>query len=86
MKAIRAGHEEIRKMLAFINSIVAEIGKPKKNFTPVELDHALLADVYANHLEDVKAAMNTDDKNIRDAAMLPIMDAIAAEPPRADRR
>ena len=81
MKAIRAGHEEIRKMLAFINSIVAEIGKPKKTFTPVELDHALLADVYANHLEDVKAAMNTDDKNVRDAAMLPIMDAIAAEHP-----
>ena len=81
MKAIRAGHEEIRKMLGFINSIVAEIGKPKKSFTPVELDHALLADVYANHLEDVKAAMNTDDKNVRDAAMLPIMDAIAAEHP-----
>ena len=81
MKAIRAGHEEIRKMLAFINSIVAEIGKPKKSFTPVELDHDLLADVYANHLEDVKAAMNTDDKNVRDAAMLPIMDAIAAEHP-----
>uniref|UniRef100_UPI003FEF40BB polyribonucleotide nucleotidyltransferase n=1 Tax=Gemmiger formicilis TaxID=745368 RepID=UPI003FEF40BB len=81
MKAIRAGHEEIKKMLAFINSIVAEIGKPKKSFTPVELDHALLADVYANHLADVKAAMNTDDKNVRDAAMLPIMDAIAAEHP-----
>ena len=81
MRAIRAGHEEIRKMLAFINGIVAEIGKPKKSFTPVELDHALLADVYANHLEDVKAAMNTDDKNVRDAAMLPIMDAIAAEHP-----
>ena len=81
MKAIRAGHEEIKKMLAFINSIVAEIGKPKKSFTPVELDHALLADVYANHLEDVKTAMNTDDKNVRDAAMLPIMDAIAAEHP-----
>ena len=81
MKAIRAGHEEIKKMLAFINSIVAEIGKPKKAFTPVELDHALLADVYAKHLDDVKSAMNTDDKNVRDAAMLPIMDAIAAEHP-----
>ena len=81
MKAIRAGHEEIKKMLAFINSIVAEIGKPKKNFTPVELDHALLADVYAKHLDEVKAAMDTDDKNVRDAAMLPIMDAIAAEHP-----
>ena len=81
MKAIRAGHEEIKKMLAFINSIVAEIGKPKKSFTPVELDHALLADVYAKHLDEVKVAMDTDDKNVRDAAMLPIMDAIAAEHP-----
>ena len=81
MKAIRTGHEEIKKMLAFINSIVAEIGKPKKSFTPVELDHALLADVYAKHLDEVKNAMNTDDKNVRDAAMLPIMDAIAAEHP-----
>ena len=81
MKAIRAGHEEIKKMLAFINSIVAEIGKPKKGFTPVELDHALLADVYAKHLDEVKVAMDTDDKNVRDAAMLPIMDAIAAEHP-----
>ena len=81
MRAIRAGHEEIKKMLAFINGIVAEIGKPKKSFTPVELDHALLADVYAKHLEDVKKAMDTDDKNVRDAAMLPIMDAIAEEHP-----
>ena len=76
MKAIRAGHEEIKKMLAFINGIVAEIGKPKKSFTPVELDHALLADVYAKHLDEVKAAMDTDDKNVRDAALLPIMDEI----------
>ena len=81
MDAIKAGHEEIKKLLTFMNGIVAEIGKPKKSFTPVELDHALLADVYAKHLEDVKAAMNTDDKNVRDAAMLPIMDAIAQEHP-----
>ena len=81
MDAIKAGHEEIKKLLTFMNGIVAEIGKPKKSFTPVELDHALLADVYAKHLEDVKAAMNTDDKNVRDAAMLPIMDAIAEEHP-----
>ena len=81
MQAIKAGHAEIKKMLAFINSIVAEIGKPKKTFTPVELDHALLADVYANHLGEVKAAMDTDDKNVRDAALLPIMDKIAEEHP-----
>ena len=81
MEAIRAGHAEIKKMLAFIRSIVDEIGKPKKTFTPVELDHGLLADVYAKHLDEVKKAMDTDDKNVRDAALLPIMDAIAAEHP-----
>ena len=81
MQAIKAGHTEIKKMLAFINSIVAEIGKPKKTFTPVELDHDLLADVYANHLDEVKAAMDTDDKNVRDAALLPIMDKIAEDHP-----
>ena len=37
--------------------------------------------VYAKHLDEVKAAMDTDDKNVRDAALLPIMDAIAAEHP-----
>ena len=81
MEAIRAGHAEIKKMLAFIRSIVDEIGKPKKTFTPVELDHGLLADVYAKHLDEVKKAMDTDDKNVRDAALLPIMDAIAEEHP-----
>ena len=82
MKAIRAGHERRSgRCLAFINSIVAEIGKPKKASPPWSLTMPLLADVYANHLADVKAAMNTDDKNVRDAAMLPIMDAIAAEHP-----
>ena len=81
MEAIKAGHAEIKKMLAFIRSIVAEIGKPKKTFTPVELDHGLLADVYAKHLDEVKKAMDTDDKNVRDAALLPIMDAIAEEHP-----
>ena len=78
---IKLAHETNQKIVAFINEIVAEIGKPKKSFTPVELDHALLADVYAKHLDEVKAAMDTDDKNVRDAAMLPIMDAIAAEHP-----
>ncbi len=84
MKAIKTGHAEIKKMLAFINGIVAEIGKPKKEFTPMELDAGLMADVVAKHLDDFKAAMDTDDKNVRDAAILPILDAIQAEHPEVD--
>ena len=84
MAAIKAGHAEIKKMLAFINSIVAEIGKPKADFPSMDLDHDLLADVKARHLDQFKAAMDTDDKNVRDAALLPIMDEIAAEHPELD--
>ena len=84
MAAIKAGHAEIKKMLAFINSIVAEIGKPKVDFQSADLDMELLADVKAKHLDEFKAAMDTDDKNVRDAALLPIMDKIAEEHPELD--
>ncbi len=84
MEAIKTGHAEIKKMLTFINSIVAEIGKPKIEFAPVELDYDLLKEISAAHLDEFKAAMDTDDKNVRDAALLPIMDKIAEEHPDLD--
>ena len=84
MDAIKAGHAEIKKMIAFIKSIVAEIGKPKVEFQSADLDMEMLADVKAKHLDEFKAAMDTDDKNVRDAALLPIMDKIAEEHPELD--
>ena len=84
MAAIKAGHAEIQKLLAFINGIVAEIGKPKIEFQPMDLDHDLFDAVKAAHLDEFKAAMDTDDKNVRDAALLPIMDKIAEEHPDLD--
>ena len=84
MAAIKAGHAEIKKMLAFINGIVAEIGKPKIEFTSMDLDYDLLKEISADHLDEFKAAMDTDDKNVRDAALLPIMDKIAEEHPDLD--
>ncbi len=84
MAAIKAGHAEIKKMLAFINGIVAEIGKPKIEFTSMDLDYDLLKEISAAHLDEFKAAMDTDDKNVRDAALLPIMDKIAEEHPDRD--
>ena len=84
MAAIKAGHAEIKKMLAFINGIVAEIGKPKIEFTSMDLDYDLLKEISAAHLDEFKAAMDTDDKNVRDAALLPIMDKIAEEHPDLD--
>ena len=72
MNAIKAGDAEIQKIITFINSIVAEIGQPKVEFQSMELDHDLLDEVKANYLDAFKAAMDTDDKTVRDARLLPI--------------
>ena len=76
LDAIKIAHGEIKKIIAFIQGIVAEIGKPKKEFVEVDLDHDLF--------EAVKAAMDTDDKNVRDAALLPLREQLSAEYPELD--
>ena len=47
LKAIMTGHEEIKKMVAFINDIKAQIGKPKFEFESMEVDHDLFDAVEA---------------------------------------
>ncbi len=75
-EAIMLAHEEIKKLCGFINSIVAEIGKPKFTYESAEIDPALFDAVYDFCAEDVKVALDTDDKNIRDARMAPITEAV----------
>ena len=41
LKAILTGHEEIKKIVAFINDIKAQIGKKKFEFESMEVDHDL---------------------------------------------
>ena len=67
--AIMAAHEEIKKLVAFIDGIVAEVGKPKFEYESGDVDHDLYDKVKAFCIEDVKKALDTDDKNVRDAAM-----------------
>ena len=76
LKAIMTGHEEIKKMVAFINDIKAQIGKPKFEFESMEVDHDLFDAVEAMVGEQVKVALDTDDKNVRDARLQPIIDAV----------
>ena len=75
-QAIMAAHEEIKGVLGFINGIVAEIGKPKFSYPSGELDHDMFDKVFAFCEQDVMAALDTDDKNVRDARMVPVKDAI----------
>ena len=77
LRAIKEAHVEIKKMIEFINGIVSEIGKPKIEFQSMELDHDLFEAVKDEFLDDFKAAMDTDDKTVRDARLLPIRDKIS---------
>ena len=78
-EAIMKAHAEIKELLGFINTIIADIGKPKFSYPSGDLDHDMFDKVFAFCEKDVMAALDTDDKNVRDARMVPVKDAIIAE-------
>ncbi len=74
--AIMAGHEANKEVVKFINGIVAEIGKEKFTFESNDPDPEIFAEIEGFCIEDVKKALDTDDKLVRDAALLPIYNAV----------
>ena len=70
--AIMKAHEEIKGVVAFIESIRAEIGKPKFDYPSCVVDPVMFDRIEALVAEDVKAALDTDDKKIRDERLQPI--------------
>jgi polyribonucleotide nucleotidyltransferase len=78
LEAIQLGHDEIKKIVAFINEIQAEIGKPKIVFQSMEVDHDMFDKIETLAAEKVKLALDTDDKNVREARLQPIKDEIHA--------
>ena len=74
--AIMLAHEEIKKLLVFINEIIAEVGKPKFDYPSCELDHDMFDKIFDYCEKAVMEALDTDDKTVRDAKMQPIMDDI----------
>ncbi len=73
---IMAGHEVNKEVVKFINGIVAEIGKTKFEFQSNDPDPEIFAEMENFCIEDVKKALDTDDKLVRDAALLPISNAL----------
>ena len=76
---IMFAHEENKKIVEFIKSIVAEIGKEKITFESNDPSEELYEAIKAFAIEDVKVAFDTDDKRIRDERLAPIYDAVHAE-------
>ena len=65
-EAIRMAHEENQKQIALINQMVAEIGKPKFDYPHADFNQELFDKIVADFMDEAKAAMDTDDKNIRE--------------------
>ncbi len=79
LECILAGHEEIKKMVAFIDDIRKEIGKPKFTFESMDVDHDMFDAIEAFAADRVKVALDTNDKTVRDARLAPIIDDIHAK-------
>ncbi|MBQ8851547.1 MAG: polyribonucleotide nucleotidyltransferase, partial [Oscillibacter sp.] len=65
--AIKMAHEENQKQVALINQMVSEIGKAKFDYPHADFNQELFDDIVANFMDEAKAAMDTDDKNVREA-------------------
>ncbi len=63
---IVGAHKEVQTVLNLIDQMVAEIGKPKFTYEHADFDQELFDKIVGATMDEAKAAMDTDDKNIRE--------------------
>ncbi|MBR3569606.1 MAG: polyribonucleotide nucleotidyltransferase [Oscillibacter sp.] len=66
-RAIELAHKENQKQVELINRMVAEIGKPKFDYPHAAFNQELFDKIVAEYEDEAKAAMDTDDKSVREA-------------------
>lgn len=67
--AIMFAHEEIKKICAFLDKIIYDIGKPKFDYQHMVVDEQIFSDIREYAEDKVKYALDTDDKIVRDARL-----------------
>lgn len=77
--AIMMAHDEIKKICEFISSIQAQIGKEKFAYESGDVDETLYEEVKEFVLDDIKYALDTDDKNVRDERMAVVREKVSAK-------
>ncbi len=77
LEAIKAGHTEIKKICKFIEKMKEEIGKPKFEYKSFAVDHDIYEFIESNFEEDVKQALQEEDKETRDNNVSAVSDKIA---------
>ncbi|MCI8631742.1 MAG: polyribonucleotide nucleotidyltransferase [Firmicutes bacterium] len=75
LDAIMFAHEEIKKLIEFIEEVIAEVGKPKQEIELYKIPEDIDAEVRAYALDKMKSAIKTFDKMER----LDNMDAVEVE-------
>ena len=65
-EAIKMAHEENQKIIALIDQMVSEVGKPKFEYPHADFNQELFDKIVADFMDEAKAAMDTDDKNVRE--------------------
>ncbi|MGN4126153.1 polyribonucleotide nucleotidyltransferase [Lysinibacillus sphaericus] len=78
LEAIMFGHDEIKKIIAFQEQIVAEVGKEKKEITLFEIDEAIQADIKAACETEMHDAIQTVEKHAREEAIRTVKERIVA--------
>ena len=73
---IMFAHQENQKIVKFIQDITAEIGKEKIDFPSNDPDPEMFEAIKAFAIDDIKAALDTDDKRIRDERLKPVYEAV----------
>ena len=78
LNAIAEGHEEIKKICEFINSIVAEIGKEKFTYESADVPEEIFEAVKEYGWDKMRAAVLSKDKEVRDGNVAKLQEEVAA--------
>ncbi len=76
--AIMFAHEEIKKICQFIKDIQDEIGKPKFEYEHIVVNQQIFDDISDFATDLVKAALDTDDKSVRDERLKVVYEKVYA--------
>jgi polyribonucleotide nucleotidyltransferase len=76
---IMKAHEVNKTMVDFIKSIQVEIGREKMSFETGDPAPEMYAAVKEFAIDDVRAALDTDDKRVRDERLLPVYEKVHAQ-------
>ncbi len=73
---IMFAHKENQRIVEFIKGIAAEVGKEKVDFPSNDPDPEMYEAIKEFSIDDIRLALDTDDKRIRDDRLKPIYEAV----------